>query len=138
MMMISARRRSVLPLLLVAALAAPLVPTSSAFLPVATTTPAPAASAGAAAARSSSSTTSLSMIFNKNKKKDQEDLSYIETRDMTRAEMEELNRQNEDIMNAELIGMTLFSLVISVPMLYLVWVGFFSETAGIDDLGDVM
>ena len=56
-------------------------------------------------------------------------MSYIETRDMTRQEMLELNKQNEDIMNAELIGMTIFSLIISIPMLYLVWVGFFSETA---------
>lgn len=71
----------------------------------------------------------LSMIF---KKKDEEDLSYIETRDMTREEMEAMNRQNEDIMNAELIGMTAFSLVISIPLLYLVWVGLFSETAEID------
>lgn len=51
---------------------------------------------------------------------------------MTREEMLELNKKNEDIMNAELIGMTLFSLVLSVPMLYLVYVGFFSETAGIN------
>jgi hypothetical protein len=67
-------------------------------------------------------------------KKGKEDLSYIETRDMTREEMQALNKQNEDIMNAELIGMTVFSLVLSVPMLYLVWVGFFSETAGDFDL----
>lgn len=65
-------------------------------------------------------------------KKPQEDLSDIEVRDMTREEMLELNKKNEDIMNAELIGMTLFSLVLSVPMLYLVYVGFFSETAGIN------
>ena len=72
-------------------------------------------------------------VFGK-KKKDEEDLSYLEVRDMTREEMLELNKQNEDIMNAELIGMTLFSLILSVPMLYLVWVGFFSETAGDFDL----
>lgn len=69
-------------------------------------------------------------IFNRNKK-EEEDLSYIESRDMTREEMADLNRQNEEIMNAELIGMTAFSLIISIPMLYLVWVGFFSETAEI-------
>jgi len=41
-------------------------------------------------------------------------------------------------MNAELLGMTLFSLIISVPMLYLVWVAFFSETAGLEpDLNDI-
>lgn len=65
-------------------------------------------------------------------KKPQEDLSDIETRDMTREEMLELNKKNEDIMNAELIGMTVFSLILSIPMLYLVYVGFFSETAGIN------
>lgn len=65
------------------------------------------------------------------KKKEEEDLSFIETRDMTREEMRALNQKNEEIMNAELVGMTLFSLVLSVPMLYLVWVGFFAETAGV-------
>ena len=57
---------------------------------------------------------------------------------MTREEMEALNQKNEDIMNAELIGMTIFSLVISLPLLYLAWVGFFSETAEIaGDLSDI-
>jgi hypothetical protein len=32
-------------------------------------------------------------------------------------------------MQQELFGMTIFSLIISIPMLYLVWVGFFSKTA---------
>lgn len=77
----------------------------------------------------SSSATSLG-VFNK-KKKEEEDLSFIETRDMTRAEMEDLNKQNEEIMQAELYGMTIFSLVISLPLLYLAWVAFFSETAEI-------
>jgi hypothetical protein len=81
----------------------------------------------------SSTTTSLN-IFGKKK----EDFSDIETRDMTREEMGELNQKNTDIMNAELWGMTAFSLVISIPMLYLVWVGFFSETAGDIDLTDSM
>lgn len=81
--------------------------------------------------RASSSAAGPLFIFNKKKRREKEDLSYIETRDMTRAEMEDLNKQNEEIMNAELWGMTLFSLVISVPMLYLVWVAFFSETANI-------
>lgn len=64
-------------------------------------------------------------------KKKKEDLSFIETRDMTREEMLALNAENEKIMNAELVGMTVFSLVISLPLLYLAWVGFFSETAEI-------
>jgi len=52
--------------------------------------------------------------------------------------MEDLNKQNEEIMNAELFGMTLFSLVISLPLLYLAWVGFFSETAEIaGDLSNI-
>mmetsp|Transcript_26522 Transcript_26522/g.37381 ORF Transcript_26522/g.37381 Transcript_26522/m.37381 type:complete len:106 (+) Transcript_26522:165-482(+) len=55
------------------------------------------------------------------------DLSDIESRDMTREEMIELNRQNEEIMNMELQMMTGFSLVISLPILYLCWVAFFSE-----------
>ncbi len=70
---------------------------------------------------------STTAAFAFGKKKPQEDLSYIETRDMTRAEMEELNRQNEDIMNMELSMMTGFSLVISLPILYLCWVAFFSD-----------
>jgi hypothetical protein len=74
-------------------------------------------------------------VFNKKKK---EDLSEIESRDMTRAEMLALNAENEKIMNAELWGMTGFSLVISIPILYLVWVAFFSETAGDMDLSDVI
>ena len=79
---------------------------------------------------SPSTTTTATFVFNKNKnKKPEMDLSDIEVRDMTRKEMLELNAENERVMNAELVGMTLFSLVLSVPMLYLVWVGFFSETA---------
>lgn len=72
-------------------------------------------------------TTRVGMIFNK--KKEEEDLSFIESRDMTREEMFELNKQTENVMQQELVGMTVFSLIISIPMLYLVWVGFFSETA---------
>lgn len=56
-----------------------------------------------------------------------EDLSFLETRDMTREEMAELNQKNEDIMNMELQAMTAFSAIISLPMLYLCWVAFFSE-----------
>jgi hypothetical protein len=60
-------------------------------------------------------------------KKPKEDLSYIETRDMSREEMLDLNRQNEEIMNMELSMMTGFSLVLSLPILYLCWVAFFSD-----------
>jgi hypothetical protein len=73
-----------------------------------------------------------------NKKKKQEDLSEIESRDMTRAEMAALNDENEKIMNAELWGMTAFSFVISIPLFYLVWVAFFAETAGDIDLTDAL
>jgi hypothetical protein len=87
--------------------------------------------APAAAACATPRETTILHLFGKKK----EDLSFIESRDMTKQEMFELNKQNEDIMTAELWGMTLFSLVISVPMLYLVWVGFFAETAGdVEDL----
>lgn len=74
--------------------------------------------------------TQLQMIFKK-KNDDDEDLSFIETRDMTREEMKEYNQQFEDTVNQELIGMTIFSLIISAPLLYLAWVGFFAETAEI-------
>lgn len=74
-------------------------------------------------------TTSLNVFG----KKPDEDLSFIESRDMTRQEMQELNEENERIMNAELVGMTAFSVVISIPLFYLVWVGLFSETAGVAD-----
>jgi PhoPQ-activated pathogenicity-related protein len=61
------------------------------------------------------------------KKGPKEDLSFIESRDMTREEMLELNKQNEEIMNMELQMMTGFSLVLSLPILYLCWVAFFSD-----------
>jgi hypothetical protein len=68
----------------------------------------------------------------KNKKKlTKEELSYLEVRDMTREEMLELNAQNERVMNQELTYMTVFSSIISAPLLYLAWVGFFAETAEI-------
>jgi hypothetical protein len=49
-------------------------------------------------------------IFNKNKKQDEDDddLSFIESRDMTRKEMEEYNKSTERVMNTELWAMTLF------------------------------
>ena len=66
-----------------------------------------------------------SAIFAFGKKK--EDLSFMETRDMTRDEMLDLNQKNEEIMNMELQMKTGFSAVISVPILYLCWVAFFSD-----------
>lgn len=66
-------------------------------------------------------------VLGKKKKTPKEDLSFIETRDMTREEMLELNQKNEDIMNMELQAMTGFSLVLSLPILYLCWVAFFSD-----------
>ena len=62
-----------------------------------------------------------------NAKKKVEDLSYIESRDMTREEMLALNKKNEEIMNMELQAMTGFSLILSLPILYLCWVAFFSD-----------
>jgi hypothetical protein len=85
--------------------------------------------------RSALSTSQLGVF---GKKKPKEDLSDIETRDMTRDEMLALNAENEKIMNAELVGMTGFSLVISIPLFYLVWVAFFSDTAGDLDISDVV
>jgi hypothetical protein len=77
-------------------------------------------------------TTELAMIFNKKKKQDDDDdLSYIETRDMTREEMAQYNQQFEDTVNQEIVGMTVFSLIISLPLLYLAWVAFFADTAEI-------
>ena len=61
------------------------------------------------------------------KKAPKEDLSFIETRDMTREEMLDLNKQNEEIMNMELQMMTGFSFLLSLPILYLCWVAFFSD-----------
>jgi len=90
--------------------------------------PNPAVAHSCRTTATSSSMTTMGIF---KKKKEEEDLSFIETRDMTREEMKELNAQNEDIMNAELVGMTLFSLVISLPLLYLAWVGLFSETSEI-------
>mmetsp|Transcript_17835 Transcript_17835/g.29511 ORF Transcript_17835/g.29511 Transcript_17835/m.29511 type:complete len:104 (-) Transcript_17835:242-553(-) len=62
-------------------------------------------------------------VFGKKK----EDLSSIETRDMTREEMIALNAKNEEIMSMELGMMTGVSLLFSLPILYLCWVAFFSD-----------
>lgn len=80
---------------------------------------------GRALSSSKTSTTTTLNVFGK--KDPQEDLSFIESRDMTREEMIALNKKNEDIMNMELQMMTGFSLVLSLPILYLCWVAFFSE-----------
>lgn len=83
----------------------------------------------AANAVSPTATSSTSLFLGNfgKKKEPQEDLSYIETRDLTREEMEAINKQNEEIMNMELSAMTGFSLVLSIPILYLCWVAFFSD-----------
>lgn len=61
------------------------------------------------------------------KKAEEEDLSYIETRDLTREEMLEINKRNEEVMNRELQAMTGISVLFSIPILYLCWVAFFSD-----------
>ncbi len=61
------------------------------------------------------------------KKKSNIDLTSIESRDLTREEMLDINKQNEEIMNMELQMMTIFSLVLSLPILYLCWVAFYSD-----------
>ena len=74
-----------------------------------------------------SSMTASTVAYAFGKKGKKEDLSFIESRDMTREEMLDLNKQNEEIMNMELSLMTGFSLVLSLPILYLCWVAFFSD-----------
>lgn len=95
------------------------------FVVVATLAP----SADAFATKSLTSTRTVPTALNAfgKKKQPEEDLSYIETRDMTREEMLALNKENEEIMNMELTAMTGFSLVLSLPILYLCWVAFFSD-----------
>lgn len=88
------------------------------------------ASARCVLSSSSSSSSQLNAVKNK-KKLTKEELSYLEVRDMTREEMLKLNAENERVMNQELTYMTIFSLIISAPLLYLAWVGFFAETAEI-------
>ena len=61
------------------------------------------------------------------KKKEEEDLSFIETRDLTREEMLQINARNEEVMNRELQAMTGISVLFSIPILYLCWVAFFSD-----------
>ena len=77
------------------------------------------------------SSSQLNAMKNKKQKLTKEELSFLEVRDMTRQEMLDLNAENERVMNQELTYMTVFSLIISAPLLYLAWVGFFAETAEI-------
>lgn len=75
-----------------------------------------------------SNTVTKQFVFGNKKNSDEDyDFSDIETRDMTREEMLALNAENEKVMNQELQMMTGFSLVISLPILYLCWVAFFSD-----------
>ena len=71
-------------------------------------------------------TTTVLHQFGK-KKAPAEDLSFIETRDLTREEMLNINKRNEGVMNRELQAMTGISVLFSIPILYLCWVAFFSE-----------
>lgn len=61
------------------------------------------------------------------KKKEEEDLSFLEVRDLTREEMLQINKRNEEVMNQELQAMTGISVLFSIPILYLCWVAFFSD-----------
>jgi hypothetical protein len=61
------------------------------------------------------------------KKKEEEDLSFLEVRDLTREEMIAINKRNEEVMNQELYAMTGISVLFSIPILYLCWVAFFSD-----------
>jgi hypothetical protein len=74
----------------------------------------------------STDTTTTLYQFGK-KKKTVEDLSFIETRDLTREEMLNINKRNEEVMNRELQAMTGISVLFSIPILYLCWVAFFSD-----------
>jgi selenocysteine-specific elongation factor len=74
----------------------------------------------------STDTTTALYQFGK-KKKTVEDLSFIETRDLTREEMLNINKRNEEVMNRELQAMTGISVLFSIPILYLCWVAFFSD-----------
>jgi len=75
----------------------------------------------------SSSNTSTTLYQFGKKKKTVEDLSFIETRDLTREEMLNINKRNEEVMNRELQAMTGISVLFSIPILYLCWVAFFSD-----------
>mmetsp|Transcript_3269 Transcript_3269/g.4711 ORF Transcript_3269/g.4711 Transcript_3269/m.4711 type:complete len:115 (-) Transcript_3269:274-618(-) len=78
-------------------------------------------------ALTSSKTVSPTALSVFGKKAEEEDLSFIETRDLTREEMLEINKRNEEVMNRELQAMTGISVLFSIPILYLCWVAFFSD-----------
>ena len=84
-------------------------------------------SPGIPIAKNGVSVSPSALLVFKKKNNDDFDISSIESRDMTREEMMEYNRQSEEIMNREMNAMTAFSAVISLPILYLCWVAFFSD-----------
>ena len=94
------------------------------FAPSATAFTTQAIQSRAAVSSEPSSSTSLNQF---GKKKEAEDLSFIETRDLTREEMLEINKRNEEVMNRELQAMTGISVLFSLPILYLCWIAFFSD-----------
>ena len=77
--------------------------------------------------RAASSSTTKTSLNQFGKKKPQEDLSSIESRDLTREEMLAINKRNEEVMNNELQAMTGVSVLFSLPLLYLCYVAFFSD-----------
>lgn len=115
----AARNISSVALICVATLAILGGSTTNAFTARSVQSRVPIASANA------DSRTALSVFGGK--KKEEEDLSFIETRDLTREEMLEINRRNEEVMNRELQAMTGISVLFSIPILYLCWVAFFSD-----------
>lgn len=56
-----------------------------------------------------------------------DDLSAIESRDMTREEMKRFNEQSAKDMDNGMAVMTAASLFVSLPILYLCWVAFHSD-----------
>jgi hypothetical protein len=83
---------------------------------------------GSTTTTTTTTTTSLIVLHQFGKKKaPAEDLSFIETRDLTREEMLNINKRNEEVMNREFQAMTGISVLFSIPILYLCWVAFFSE-----------
>ena len=84
-------------------------------------------SRASAAAHGFDSTTPTALSVIGKKKAPKEDLSYLEVRDLTREEMLQINKRNEEVMNRELQAMTGISVLFSIPILYLCWVAFFSE-----------
>lgn len=107
--------------LVVAVVMAVLAPSASAFAPRAVSSRQGSATTATTATAAPTTPTVAFMAKGKN------DLSDIETRDMTREEMVRFNQLTEDKMNEELGMMTAFSAIISLPILYLFWVALFSD-----------